>query len=145
MAGLSPATMAIVILYKAVTDAPIVNTGTQEIINNKLTIIRLHSPVRNLVALLFGLKKEEAIVFSVYINIRNNIILNNSCVNNLNDRCRELSVFGNNQKNLIVLCECYKRSIGDFVQTDISDSKFMQFNLCESKNCTIYSIKAIFV
>ena len=58
MEGLSPARIAIVILYRAVKEAPIVKIGIQVIINNKLTIIRLQSPVRNLVAVLLGLKNE---------------------------------------------------------------------------------------
>ena len=35
-----------------------VKTGIQVIKNNKLTIIRLHKPVSNLVAVLLGLKNE---------------------------------------------------------------------------------------
>ncbi|MCQ2473182.1 MAG: hypothetical protein MJ098_03490 [Saccharofermentans sp.] len=59
--GLSPASIEIVILYKAVIEAPIVKTGIHVKINNKLTMIKLQRPVRNLVAAPLGLKKEEAI------------------------------------------------------------------------------------
>ena len=64
------------ILYNDVIEAPMVKRGIQVNINNKLTIIRLHMLVRNLVPALLGLKNEEGIFFSVLslYNKRTNII-----------------------------------------------------------------------
>jgi hypothetical protein len=60
MDGLSPDNIAIVILYKEVREAPMVKTGIEVRTNKMFTNIRLHNPVKSLVAALLGLKKEDA-------------------------------------------------------------------------------------
>ena len=81
IAGLSPARIAIVILYKDVTAAPIVKIGMQLSIKIRLTIIRLAILVRNRVPALLGLKNDEGILISnqfYIINKRHNNILNHT-------------------------------------------------------------------